>query len=299
MVRRVTISQYNSMVRQANQKRAQVVRKYNQAVSTHNQKVKRAHDDQNRQIRKHNQDVRAYNSKVRANRQRIKTELSRLQSKLNSPSFSSFRVSVNSVNDAYFRLERGVTEDQISQSEFLVSEFPAQENANNFAVMNALLGDELDQDLSEEELSSNKIINELSSISPDLDNRWHGALFSLKPQNPDAGRHFCTSAREIFVEIFRIKAPDEEVLIKFPNCGVNHEKKPTKRSKIHFLLSKKGLFNENLEEFIEKDIENILELFSVFNEGTHGSAGKFELHKLITIKKRVEDGIIFLSNLVH
>lgn len=299
MVRRVTISQHNSMVRQANQKRAQAVRKYNQEVRTHNQKVKRVQDEQKRQIRKYNQEVSTHNSKVRANRQKIKTELSRLQSKLNSSSFPTFRISVNSLNDAYSHLERGVTDDQIVQNETLVSELPAQENANNLAVMNALLGSELDQESSEDQLTTNKIINELSSISPDLDSRWRGALFSLKPQNPDAGRHFCTSAREIFVEIFKIKAPDGEVLIKFPDCGINHENKPTRRAKIHFLLSKKGLFNEGLEDFIEKDIANILELFSIFNEGTHGSAGQFELQKLIAIKKRVEDGIIFLSNLVH
>ena len=44
---------------------------------------------------------------------------------------------------------------------------------------------------------------------------------------------------------------------------------------------------------VESDMNNVIELFEVFNEGTHGSAGAFDLPQLQAIRKRVEDGITF------
>jgi len=55
---------------------------------------------------------------------------------------------------------------------------------------------------------------------------------------------------------------------------------------------------DTLEEFIEQDMDNIVKLFSIFNDGTHGSAGTFDLHQLSAIKKRVENGIVFLAEIV-
>jgi hypothetical protein len=44
-------------------------------------------------------------------------------------------------------------------------------------------------------------------------------------------------------------------------------------------------------------MENVVQLFHTFNEGTHGSAGKFDLPQLKAIRQRVEEGISFLSRL--
>ena len=59
-----------------------------------------------------------------------------------------------------------------------------------------------------------------------------------------------------------------------------------------------SITDDALEKFVEQDVNNILELFRVFNDGTHGSAGKFDLPQLNKIKKRVEDGIMFLAQIV-
>ena len=56
---------------------------------------------------------------------------------------------------------------------------------------------------------------------------------------------------------------------------------------------------DELEAFVEADMNNVVDLFQVFNEGTHGSAGKFGLAQLRMIRKRVEDAIMFLSGLVN
>ena len=132
-----------------------------------------------------------------------------------------------------------------------------------------------------------------------MDDRWKGAVYSLNPNNPDAARHFCTSAREVITQILEIKAPDNSVITAFPMCNKTEQGKLTRREKIKYILHQKELTDGELEEFVEQDIDNIIQLFRVFNEGTHGSAGKFNSFQLGSIKKRVEDEIIFLSQLVN
>ena len=53
------------------------------------------------------------------------------------------------------------------------------------------------------------------------------------------------------------------------------------------------------EDFVDKDIDNIIELFGVFNEGTHGEAGKFDLPKLVSLKRRVEGAIVFVTSIAN
>jgi hypothetical protein len=47
--------------------------------------------------------------------------------------------------------------------------------------------------------------------------------------------------------------------------------------------------------FVEQDVEDVVGLFKVFNEATHGAAGKHGFIKLQTIKQRVEGSIMFLA----
>jgi hypothetical protein len=142
------------------------------------------------------------------------------------------------------------------------------------------------------------MLDRLSSISIDLDSRWKGALFALNPANPDATRHFCTSAREIFTEILDSRAKDSDVFALFPTCEKTDKGNATRRAKIKYFLYNKGMNNTAVENFVDADIDNILELFHVLNTGTHHEAGVYTFNKLFSIKKRVEDGLIFLCNIV-
>ncbi len=138
----------------------------------------------------------------------------------------------------------------------------------------------------------------MRGVSTDLDDRWNGAVFSLNPQNPDAARHFCTSAREILTQILQLKAPDADVIALLPDCDRTPDGSPTRRSKIRYFLARRDMAAENLEQFVEDDIENIVQLFNVFNKGTHGAAGTFDLSQLDAVKKRVENGIMFLTEII-
>lgn len=293
MTRRMTPSQFRSHLQQLQSRQRQAISRYNEATRQHNRKVNAAID-------KYNREVRAYNARVRAYRQRVQTALSRLQSRtVVVTRYVRFRASVETLHQTYVTLDAAAGTRETSDFENEVLELSERENANSLDVMNELLADgapagnhdDLDR------LRDTEIDGELRAISPDLDSRWKGALFSLHPANPDASRHFCTSAREIFTAILERQAPDEAVKQAIPGCQLTTEGRPTRRARIQYALVRKGLPVSSLQDFIEQDVENILELFGLFNDGTHGSAGRFEFSQLVSIKRRVEDGLRFFHKI--
>ena len=291
MVRRISASQLRSKLRQQQQKRKQAIDKHNRQVRQHNQKVRQA-------VNKYNQEVRAYNSRVRANRQRLRSLLTRLGQQKTSTRYVVYTTSVQTLSESYSRLDARSDSQQLDPRYNWVLDLSERETANSLDVANRLLQVEPDADEHVDELQDAQLAQQLSEISPDLDGRWRGAVFALDPNNPDAARHFCTSAREIFTQILEIKAPDAEVFVLLPDCERTDRGNPTRRSRIKYFLHRKGMVEETLEDFVEQDMQNIVELFHVFNDGTHGSAGTYDFQQLAAIKKRVEDGIVFLTEII-
>jgi hypothetical protein len=280
-----------SKLRQQQQKRKQAIDKYNREVRAYNRKAKQA-------VNKYNQEVRAYNARVRANRRRLRSLVTRLNQQKTTTRFVEYRTSVQTLTESYTRLDSRSESNQLDPRYNWVLDLSERETANSVDVANRLLDAEPDPDEHVDELQDAQLGQQLREISPDLDDRWQGAVYSLDPKNPDAARHFCTSAREIFTQILEIKAPDDLVFAALPDCAATDRGNPTRRSKIKYFLHRKGMLEEALEDFIEKDMQNIVELFHVFNDGTHGSAGTYDFTQLSAIKKRVEDGIVFLSEIV-
>ena len=139
----------------------------------------------------------------------------------------------------------------------------------------------------------------LYAVSADLGDRWRGALYSLNPLNPDAARHFCSSAREIIARILDTKAPDSVVEASMPGRELTQQGTPSRRAKIRYFLRKNGMNQEELENLIETDMNNVVDRFHIFNKGTHGSAGAFNRSQLQAIRMRTEDGIMFLCGLIN
>lgn len=287
MARRISMSQFRSKMRQLEQKQKQRINEFNRAV-----------DNYNRAVRRHN-------ATVRATKQRLQSALQQLQRQptttttITTTRYVAFRSSVSTLYQAYTRLEPQLDYEHDDPGYDLILRFTERETANSLEVMNALLDDAHSPSEETEDLKVTQVTDELRAISPDLDDRWRGAIFSLDRHNPDAARHFCTSAREVYTQILEIKAPDASVLAVLPGCEKTNQGKPTRRAKIQYFLAGKGMADDELEEFVEQDMENIIQLFRVFNDGTHGSAGRFDLKQLAAIKKRVEDGILFLSTLIN
>ncbi len=277
MVRKISTSQLKSQLRRLESKQRTAINNYNRAV------------------RNYNTQVRKVNNELRRNQQKIKSELNKLNSSLRRT--TTYTTSVRTLNVSYQRVTDNyevLSNVNTKQEQFY--NLIEQENVNNLVVANTL---DNPQDNVEIEVSLNDsmIGDKLKVLSPDLNDRWNGALFSLNPKNPDATRHFCTSSREIFTDIFDNYAHDEEVFSMFPNCDKTERGNATRRWKIKYFLRKKGIELEGAEEFIDNDIENILELYHILSDGTHGNAGRYTFIQLKAIKKRVEDGILFLCNI--
>lgn len=286
MARKVSLSQYKSMIRQAQTKQRQAVAKINSAITKHNQAVNR-----------YNAAARTHNARVRAHRARLKQELTRLANAASQPRYVTLRTSVETVQRSYVRLEQRAEADHYDDRYNDVLDLSEREAANSAGVMNALLGQP--EDAAEDEgVLSSELDPILSQLSGDALDRWHGALFSLNPRNPDAARHFCTSARKLLATILDTFAPNQQVMEAIPDCDTIPSGGPSRRAKIRYFLHQRGMQDNTLEDFVEEDLENVVQLFRVFNDGTHGSSGRFTHAQLVAIRKRVEGAVTFLWHII-
>lgn len=322
---RMTPSQFNSWLRQQERKERDAIRRHNQevdrvnranraavekAVREHNREVdrvnqhnrrvadnnKRVVEEINRQIRQLSQNQKAavakYNQVIRAHSVKVEHDRMRRLSALRALSTTRHIEVRDSSFDLSARFER-VEKEAGGTSQFGdLLDLSEREATNSAAVAFALNNDEPQAPESGQDTG---ILEYLAGFSQDLCDRWRGALFSLNPGNPDAGRHFCTSVREIFTEILDRWAADDEVVASDPNFDRTPKGMPSRRAKVRYLLRKKGADSPEMLGFVEKNIDDILQLFPIFNSATHGAAGKFELTRLQHIRQRVEGGIMFLA----
>lgn len=284
--------------RQAQQRAKRSVDEYNRqvrkAVSEHNAAVRQV----NREIDRYNAGVRSHNARVKQNRDRLRRELTRLGSQPTTVRVT-YRTSVQQLTTSYELLERRAEAGGWADNDIL--SYSAAEAANSAAALNALLDDTDGAAASDEaadDLQATRITSELDTLNPDLGQRWRGALFALNPKNPDAARHFCTSAREMLADVLSTAAPTEQILQADPACERTQDGKITRRARIRFCLQRNGHDLDGLADFVEADMDNVLALFAEFNSGTHGSAGRFTLQQLRMLKQRVEDAVLFVLRLL-
>ncbi|MQW88653.1 hypothetical protein [Sinorhizobium saheli] len=277
------VREVNREIDRINRHNQQVVNDYNRAVRQHNQKNEAA-------VRKYNQAVNAHNAKVRQNRQALARQIASLKSQTSTTTrYVEVRNSAYDVYDSFERVERAA---QYSSGVSDLLELTEKEASNSANVAEALTSE---APLTPEQMDDSGILEYLSGFSEDLCDRWKGALYALNPVNTDAARHFCTSVREIFTEILEKWADNADVIAADSNYDRTPNGTPSRRAKIRYLLKRKGADSPEMLGFVEKDIDDILQLFRVFNEATHGAAGKHGFAKLQSIRQRVEGGIMFLA----
>lgn len=293
-MKHISTSHLKSQLRQAQRKTQQAVNQYNSAVRKYNSEVNRYNRELNQAISNYNSGVRQYNSQVQHNRQVIKREFAKLSTSTMHIRYSS---TVSAMQSSYSRvISIYDTGNEITPEQEIILNLAEQEQANSLIATNRLFNENGDCENDHDEIEDVAISDRLSSVSVDLMNRWKGAVYALSPLNPDAARHFCTSAREIFTEFIELKAPDESVFQFNPNAAKTERGNATRKEKIRYMMSGKELDGSVLD-FADADIENILELFHVLSDGTHGEAGKYEFDTLVQVKRRVEQGINFLCTI--
>jgi len=272
-------SHFKSQIRQAQRKaERQLKNELNQA----SRKIER---DINREIRN-------YNSKMQHNRQIVLRELKKLQTHSTMTIRSSYTISLDAMQKHYVTIGNVYQNESLTPQQEYILNLIEQEQANGLITANVVENN----DFPAENTDDIEIGAKLQHVSDDLNNRWKGAVFAINPQNPDAARHFCTSAREIFTEFIELKAPDDAVFQYNPNCQKTNRGNATRREKIKYMMRNSNM-DESVISFAESDITNILELFHVLSDGTHGPAGRYSYQNLLQVKKRVEQGIYFLCEI--
>lgn len=298
MVRRMTPAQARAAMRSAQQKHKQAIDKVNREIQKRNSAIKKAVNDYNREVRAYNAKARTHNAKVENQRRRLNQEIRRLQARPTSPTLATYRTSVTTLTRTYTAAESRLANGGLTPAGRELVDRGSDEAANSVYLLNAMDGDGApEEDPTEEDLRGPSMQAELAEFGQDLVDRWVGALFSLSPHNPDAARHFCTSAREVLITMLDTEAPDAAVLAGFPSCDTTEKGVPTRRSKVRYLLKRKGIEESAIEDLVDEDMNNVLALFRDFNDGTHGHAGRFTITQLNAIRMRVESAIGFIHTL--
>ena len=257
MARKINLSQIKSKINQAKNKQKAAIRKFendvNRIINKHNQGV-----------RQYSQKVRQHNTKVRASRQKLINALNTFRRRSYRPTATiqysvDLNQSVHILNTSYERLESTITQRHDDYDRRLLLDLPERENTNSLMLYNSLTGNDEDDGQYEDDLGRTAIEELIYQTSPEYCSRWKGAIFALNPGNPDAARHFCTSAREICIGLLDIHAPDNEVFA-FDSNDLTEDGKPTRRSKIKYLLHRKSILDSDFESFVEQDFKNVLRL---------------------------------------
>lgn len=294
----MTPAQLKAAVNKAQREQKQAIDKYNREARRHNAAVKQAVTNCNREVRAYNAKARAHNARVDNQRRRLDQEIRRLKSRPASTSFVTYRSSVETLTRTYAATEERLAGRTITLAGRVLVDLGSEEAANSVYLLNAMDGDGApEDDPTEDDLRSPSMQAELASFGQDLVDRWTGALFSLSPRNPDAARHFCTSAREVLIAMIDHAAPDSGVTAANSECDRTDRGVPTRRAKVSYLLRRKGIEDESIESLVEEDMDNVLTLFRDFNNGTHGHAGRFTITQLNALRIRVESAIGFIHAL--
>lgn len=283
MAKKFNAAQFKSKINQIQNQQRNALNKLNQQIRDHNRKVTQA-------VNTYNQAARQHNARIRANRQRLNSAIAML----NSPTSSRYSVTTTSsyrLYQSYQQLDNSYESGYLNDSYGDWIDLAEREAANSAELSNSLQAPTGPNHFIGPVITST-ISYELRGISEDLDNRWKGAVFSLNPHNPDAARHFCTSSREVIIQLIEMRASDEEVKLNYPSVKYADNGKPSRRSKIEYLLHQNH--RDALADFTESNIEDIMILFRDFNDGTHGSAGRYSYDQLLKLKTRVEDSIKYL-----
>ncbi|HWV25658.1 MAG TPA: hypothetical protein VNZ66_00425 [Aeromicrobium sp.] len=299
MARKVTPAQFKAAMQKAQRDQKRAIDKYNHEARKYNADVKKAVNDYNREVRRYNSKARAHNREVENQRRRLRQEVARLNSRPSATTFTAYRQSTSTFIETYERADESLTSHPGSPADQRFLDLVSDEAANSVYLANALDGDgDAESDFSEAQLRAPSLSAELGHFGEDVTNRWTGALYALSPHNPDAARHFCTSAREVVISMLDQAAPDAEVKQNDPDCDLTDKGAVTRRSKLTYLLRRHGATAPGVVSAVSEDVENLLSLFRTFNDGTHGHAGRFTATELSAIRTRVEAAIQFVYAVV-
>lgn len=231
------------------------------------------------------------------------------------PNFSDLEKSVYSkflgLSTAYSNLTTAREEIIVQKPESarVISELPALEVLNSVEVLESISAAESDAEVSqkEPELEQTKeslkteILGQQEEFEQllitagwqDLVHMWQGANAVLNStNNPDYIRHFATSLRELLTQVIHRLAPDKEIKKWTEDKNHFHNGSPTRRTRLLYIC--RSINHDIFYEFVEEDVDSVLELMSSFNRATHTPISPFNHTQVLTMQARLRAIINFL-----
>jgi hypothetical protein len=149
---------------------------------------------------------------------------------------------------------------------------------------------QLGKDIQQETESSLEEL--IGNLNVELMVLLQGARQSLESINPDKVRHFATSLRELFTHVLHALSPDEK--IKSWSSSPDHydRGKPTRRARLLYIC--RSLNHDPFSDFLEKDIDAVLEFLRLFQRGTHEIISSYTDFQLKMMLVRMESTLRFL-----
>jgi len=124
-----------------------------------------------------------------------------------------------------------------------------------------------------------------------------GARQSLYSTNPDNIRHFAISLRELFNHVLHRLAPDDEIKAWSKNPEYYDKGKPTRKARLFYICRK--LNHEPFSDFLEKDIDAVLEFLQLFQRGSHEIVPKYTNTQLRMMLLRMESMLRYLLEMCN
>lgn len=149
---------------------------------------------------------------------------------------------------------------------------------------------QLGKDIQQETESSLEEL--IGNLNVELMGLLHGARQSLESINPDKVRHFATSLRELFTHVLHALSPDEKIK-NWSSSPDHYDKgKPTRRARLLYIC--RSLNHDPFSDFLEKDIDAVLEFLRLFQRGTHEIISPYTDFQLKMMLVRMESTLRFL-----
>ncbi|MSQ64274.1 MAG: hypothetical protein EXR33_10675 [Betaproteobacteria bacterium] len=124
----------------------------------------------------------------------------------------------------------------------------------------------------------------VDALSPGLALMWTGATVSLFSENPERARHVAASGRELLRHVLELFAPDNAVLAWIVRPDYLHDKRPTRRARLHFAISRQS---DSLDSGQQDLVKEFVELYSELSGLSHVKAPRLPVDRGIDLLQRV------------
>jgi hypothetical protein len=132
----------------------------------------------------------------------------------------------------------------------------------------------------------------LAGLDAGLVNMIKGAREALHATNTDRVRHVITSYRELNMHVLHLLSPDNALKAWSTSPDDFANGRPTRKARLKFIC--RNINHGAFDDFVNKDIETMVQVFDFLNKGTHEITTNFSEPQLLALKVKAESTVQFL-----